>query len=70
MKFQQPKNDPINSSEEDRLKIKNEIISTWLGRRDSNRVCINMTNVQQSSVSEPTTRLVFLQVRLNEVVVR
>ena len=36
MKFQQPKNDPINSSEEGRLKLKNEIISTWLGWRDSN----------------------------------
>ena len=34
MKFQQPKNDPINSSEEGRLELKNEIISTWLGRRD------------------------------------
>ena len=36
MKFQTSKNDPINRDDEDRLEIKNEIIATWLGMRDSN----------------------------------
>jgi hypothetical protein len=36
MKFQTSKNDPINRGDEDRLEIKNEIIATWLGWRDSN----------------------------------
>lgn len=36
MTVQTAKNDPINRGEEDRLKLKNEIISTWLGMRDSN----------------------------------
>lgn len=32
MKFQTPKNDPINRGDEGRLEIKNEIIATWLER--------------------------------------